>query len=147
MSKVINMSDIKFDKAEHKAQKARWEIKCPKYKAELAKLQEHYGIRCTLDSIAQAEWDRDGAYARFTADNPMWLRVEAARDIVGAGFAKLVHEQLALGKSAEEIIRFLGTFDEWIDAWVNVHTAGIPLYCSRIKRGLLGSRRWHHEYN
>jgi len=148
VSKTIDMSKIKFDKAEHEDQKARWEITCPKYKAELEELQKHYGIRCTLDSMAQAEWDRDGALARLTVDQSMWLRIEAARDVCGAGFAILIHKYLAQGKSAKEVTEILGTFDDWVKAWVNIFIKGIPdIDIYPIRKSLLKSRRWHHEYS
>lgn len=89
------------------------------YQAELKKLQKHYGIRATLDSYEQAAWDKEGAWARLDPCNELWLRVEAAKDIIGAEFAMKIHPLLAEGKTAEEIIAKLGSFEDYLNNKLN----------------------------
>ena len=74
-------------------------VNSPAYQAELKKLRAHYGIRATLKSYEQAAWDKEGAYARLDQCNETWLRIEAAKDIIGAEFAFKVHELLAVGNT------------------------------------------------
>jgi hypothetical protein len=113
------------------------------YQAELAKLRKHYGIRATLKSHEQAAWDRDGAFARLNPCNELWLRVEAAKDIIGADFAMTVHRLLSKGRTAEEIIARLGSFEAYLADELTSESAVLAVgkrVVSVLKR--TAKRRW-----
>lgn len=118
----------------------------PPYLAELKKLQKHYGIRATLNSYEQAAWDKEGAYVRLDPSNELWLRVEAAKDILGAEFAFKVHRLLANGKTAEEIIKTLGSFEAYLQDKIRGEAALILWGKAIINALKMTSERWWYEY-
>jgi len=116
------------------------------YQTELAKLKKHYGIRAMLKSHEQAAWDREGAFARLNPCNELWLRVEAAKDIIGANFAINVHLLLANGRTAEEIIARLGSFEAYLADELTSDSAKFAVgkrVMSVLKRT---KKRWWFEY-
>ena len=121
-------------------------VETPAYQAELKKLQKHYGIRVTLNSFEQAAWDKEGAWARLDPCYELWLRVEAAKDIIGAEFAMKVHRQLAAGATAEEIITSLGRFEDHIEK--QFPPGMVSLFWGSQITGVLRrtKRRWWFEY-
>ena len=121
-------------------------VDSPAYQAELQKLKAHYGIRATLNSYEQAAWDKEGAYARLDPCNETWLRIEAAKDIIGAEFAFKVHRLLADGKTAEEIIQTLGSFEAYLHDEI-YHEAAALLWGAKIISALKKTKkRWWFEY-
>lgn len=129
------------DRISEETVKSRW------YQAELKKLKKHYGIRATLNSYEQAAWDKEGAYARLDPCNEEWLRIEAAKDIIGANFAMKVHKLLADGRTAEEVIKKLGSFEKHLKSILNPPEVGNLLWGKRIRRALLNEPNWWFEYN
>ena len=121
-------------------------VKGAKYQAELKKLQEYYGIRATLDSYEQAEWDRGGAFARLRPYNELWLRVEATKDIIGANFAVQIHPLLAEGKTAEEIIAKLGSFEDYLNGILTDKMFALLWDAKIISVLKRTKRRWWFEY-
>ncbi|MDR3215850.1 MAG: hypothetical protein LBT55_00340 [Clostridiaceae bacterium] len=107
------------------------------YQRELKKLQRHYGFRVVLNSYGQAEWDNEGAVLRMQPWQEFWLQVEAAKDIMGTAFARKNHLLLAAGKTSEEIIKTIGSFEKFQEDYLN--GAGKRLFlsaiCNRIRRG------------
>lgn len=121
-------------------------IGSPAYQSELKKLQEYYGIRATLNSKNQAAWDKEGAYARLDPCNELWLRVESAKDIIGAEFAFNVHRLLEDGMAAEEIINTLGSFEAYLHEKIH-HKAATLLWGKQIISVLKRTKkRWWFEY-
>jgi len=121
-------------------------VNCPAYQAELVKLQKHYGIRATLNSYEQAAWDKEGAYARLDPCQELWLRVEAAKDIIGADFAMQIHPMLAEGKTAVEIIAKLGRFEDYLKEELAPGMASL-LWGAQIVGALKKTKkRWWFEY-
>ena len=117
------------------------------YQAELKKLQKHYGVRATLDSYEQALWDKEGAWARLDPCNELWLRVEAAKDIIGAEFAMKIHSLLAEGKTADEIITKLGSFERYLNKKLNPRKIAKFLWGTDIYIELkLSSTKWWFQY-
>lgn len=117
-----------------------------KYQTELKKLQAHYGIRATLDSHYQAEWDKEGAYARLSPCNDLWLRVESTKDIIGAEFATQIHLLLADDKTAEEIIANLGSFEHYLKDILDDKMFGLIWDRKIISVLKKTKRRWWFEY-
>ena len=117
-----------------------------KYQAELKKLQKHYGYRATLDSHYQAEWDKEGAYQRQKPEYDLWQRIEAEKDIIAADFATEIHVLLAEGKTAEEIIEKLGSFEDYLRELLDdpmrnlLSEAKVTSILKRTKR------KWWFEY-
>ena len=121
-------------------------VESPAYQTELKKLQKHYGIRATLNSFEQAAWDKEGAWARLDPCYELWLRVEAAKDIIGAEFAMKVHRQLAAGATAEEIIATLGRFEDHVERQISSGMVSL-FFGSQITSVLRRTkRRWWFEY-
>lgn len=115
------------------------------YQIELKKLQEHYGIRATLNSFEQALWDKEGAMARLKPCYELWLRLEAARDILGADFAINIHKLLSAGLSAVQVISTLGSFENYVKRILLNNTQQIfdKNICSILQRS---DKNWSFEY-
>jgi len=122
-------------------------VNCQLYQAELKKLQKYYGIRATLNSYEQAVWDREGAWARLDPCNELWLRIEAAKDIIGAEFAMKIHPLLAENKKAEEIIEELGSFENYLNNNLKPKEIEEFLWGTKIYNALKRSRtKWWFKY-
>jgi hypothetical protein len=140
-------SEIRMEKNFYNGGYLKKTVDSPAYQAELKKLQEHYGIRATLNSKSQAAWDKDGAFARLDPCNELWLRIEAAKDIIGAEFAFKVHELLAEGKTAERIIETLGSFEAYLRDEI-YHEAATLLWGAKIINALKRTKkRWWRAYD
>ena len=115
------------------------------YQCELKKLQKYYGFRVTPDSYGQAQWDREGAFARLKPWNEFWLQVEAAKDIMGTDFAKKVHILLSADKLATEIIKELGRFEDYQKEYLATNGKGRfnDEICCRLKRS---GKWWLRSY-
>lgn len=131
--------------SEYNSQIPANKVESAAYQCELKKLQKHYGFRVTLDSYGQAEWDREGAFARLKPWNEFWLQLEAAKDIMGTDFAKKVHKLLSADMPAVEIINELGRFEVYQKEYLATNGKGKfnNEICCRLKRS---GKWWLRSY-